>query len=469
MTICTLPGGSSRSRGGSWGRDGTIIFATNASSGLWRVAAGGGEPEEITSANGQNHVFPEILPGGKAVLFTVTRGAVRNVQNDQIAVASLAGGEPKILVPGGGSNPRYASSGHIVYGANGTLRAVGFDLARLEVTSAPIPVLSGVVTKTGGAANFRISDDGSLVYVAGRMSGAERVLVWVDRNGREEVLTAEPRDYTFLRISPDGSRLALDVRDQERDVWIWDFTRETLSRFTFGPSVDGRPVWSPDGQQLIFESHRGGQGNVFAKSARGTGQVERLTESDDHQTPGSISPDGSWLVFEEGPSSRNLVLLSLTGEGVPQPLLQTDFNESDGEISPDGRWLAYSSDESGQTEIYVRPFPNVDEGQWQISRQGGNQPLWASDGSELFYLSHEKRLMAVPFENAEGASISLGQAEVVLQQTYFTAGFIGRNYDVSPDGKRFLMIREDTPGGVNTELIYVQNWLQELKRLVPVQ
>ena len=246
VTICTLPGGSSR--GASWGRDGTIVFATGALSGLWRVPAGGGEPEEITltGAAYENHVLPEILPGGEAVLFTVTREAVGNVENNQIAVASLVDGEPRILIPGG-SNPCYASSGHIIYGVNGTLRAVGFDLARLEVTSAPAPVLSGVVTKAGGATNFGISDDGSLVYVAGRMGGgAQRVLVWIDRNGREEVLTAEPRAYTSPRISPDGSRLALDVRDQESDVWIWDFARETLSRFTFGPSVDGRPVWSPD-------------------------------------------------------------------------------------------------------------------------------------------------------------------------------------------------------------------------------
>ncbi len=460
VTLCEAQNPS----GARWGSDDNIVFGQGGA-GIMRVSADGGTPDvliPLESAEGAAH-GPQVLPGEKAVLFTL--GVNANWNDARIVLHSLETGERKVLIEGG-KDARYVPTGHLVYVLDGTLLAVPFDVEKLEVTGGPVPMAEGVRTAgRSGAAQFSVSDTGTLVYISD--SGLEsRTLVWVDRDGREEALAAEPRAYTYPRISPDGGRLALDVRDQEHDIWIWDFVRETLSRFTFGPSVDGRPVWSSDGQQLIFESHRGGQGNVFARSAPGTGPVERLTESDDHQSPGSISPDGSWLVFEEGTSSRNLVLLSLTGDGVPQPLLQTDFNETDGEISPDGRWLAYSSDESGQTEIYVRPFPDVDEGQWQISQQGGNQPVWASDSSELFYLGHAKRLMAVPFENAEGASISFGQAEVVLQQTYFTSGLFGRTYDISPDGKRFLMIKESASAS-STEFILVQNWFEELKRLVP--
>ena len=238
VTICELPGAAA-SRGASWGPDDTIIFATATTRRLWRVPADGGEPEELTTpAPGEGaHLWPEILPGGEAVLFTIMLGPVENAQ---IALLSLATGEFKILIRGG-SNPRYAPTGHIVYGVGGTLRAVGFDVERLEVTSDPIPVLEGVVTKASGAADFGISGDGSLVYITGDPQLEQsRTLVWVDRDGREEALAAEPRAYTYPRISPDGSQVALDVRDEERDIWIWDFTRETLRRLTFDPKY--RPV-----------------------------------------------------------------------------------------------------------------------------------------------------------------------------------------------------------------------------------
>ena len=316
-----------------------------------------------------------------------------------------------------------------------------------------------------GAAQFSVSDTGGLVYVTG-IGLVNRTLVWVDRDGREEALAAEPRAYTYPRISPDGGRVALDVRDQENDdVWIWDFARETLNRFTFSPSIDVRPVWSPDGQQLIFESHRDGQGNLFAKSARGTGQVERLMESERHQSPLSMSPDGAWLVLEDGNTPRNLALLTMSGERKLEPLLSSDFNETNGVISPDGRWLAYQSDQSSQYEIYVRPFPNVEDEQWLISNGGGTQPLWAPDGRELFYLALGARLMAVGVESEP--SFVPGNAEEVFETSDFTSGGATSSltYDISPDGERFLMIKES--GSDSTEFILVQNWFEELKRLVP--
>ena len=452
--------------GASWAPDDTIVFGQRFG-GILRVSADGGAPEvliPVDAAKGERAHGPQILPGGKAVLFTLAVGT--DWDEAQIVVQSLDTGERSVLVEGG-SDARYVPTEHLVYALAGTLLAVPFDLARLEATGGPVPLVEGVMrSHNTGAAHFSLSQNGSLVYIAGPLGGgAKRRLVWVDRQGREEVLTAEPRAYTQPRISPDGNRLALGVDDQDRDIWIWDFARETLTRFTFHTQFDTRPLWTPDGQRIVFESHREGQGNVFAKPARGTGPVERLTESPSHQRPISTSPDGAWVVFEDGLSRINLTLLPFASEGEPQPLLHSEFNEMNGEISPDVRWLAYESDESGQFEIYVRPFPNVDEGLFQISRGGGVQPLWAPSGRELFYGSLEGSLMAVPVQS--GGNLLVGNPEIIIEQPYVGGQRDPREYDISPDGKRFLMIKETDDSTSPRELILVQNWFEELKRLVP--
>ena len=467
VTICEPPGAP---RGASWGDDGTIVFATTAPSGLWRVPAGGGEPEELTTPDAEHgdHLWPEMLPGSTAVLFTIIGGPVEGAQ---IAVLSLDSGETKVLIPGG-SNPRYARTGHIVYGVGGTLRAVGFDLDDLEVTTDPIPVLDGVITKSTGAANFGMSQSGFLAYVAGPQQGVvERTLVWVDRAGREEALAAGPRLYRYPRVSPDGTRLALALEDQEIDIWIWHFARETLTRLTFDPARDNRPAWTPDGLQVAFGSQRDGVFSTFWKAADGTGTVERLIESANGPLPLTFSPDGTQLVFYEThpETGRDLRVRSMDADGASVHLLVTEFDELNAEISPDGHWLAYQSSASGQNEIYVRLFPNVEDGQWLISRGGGTKPLWGPDGRELFYLSLGGQLTAVPIE-ADG-SFTFGNPEVVFEETYFIGSpFRGRTYDISPDGKRFLMIKVGGPGDETepTQLVLTQNWLDELKRLVPV-
>ena len=299
VTVCELPAGQGTGpRGASWGLDDSIVFATAGPTGLLRVRATGGEPEELTTlAPGENHLWPEILDGREAVLFTIISGSLDSAQ---IAVLSLTTGDVKILLPGG-SNPRYMPTGHIVYGVAGTLRAVGFDIDRFEVPSEPVPVLKGIHTKGTGATSFSVSQTGSLVYMAGAAGNMERTLVWVDREGRETALPAEPRLYLFPRISPDGTRLALDVRGQQQDIWTWDFAQETLTRLTFDPAIDGWPAWTPDGHRIAFGSGRDGRTSLFWKAADGTGAVERLNPSEDSQRPHTFSPRRDDVGVSGGP------------------------------------------------------------------------------------------------------------------------------------------------------------------------
>ena len=249
--------------------------------------------------------------------------------------------------------------------------------------------------------------------------------------------------------------------DDERDIWIWDFARETLTRLTFDPGADATPVWTPDGKQVAFSSDRDGTPNLYWKAVDGTGAVERLTESENLHFPYAFTPDGRQLVFLEiDERGTDLVVLSLDGSS--EPLIASEFRERNAEISPDGRWLAYESSASGQYEIYVRPFPNVDEGQWLISRGAGTRSLWAPDGRELYYLAPGAKLMAVGVQTEP--SFAAGNAEIVLGGRYYEGPF-ARNYDISPDGKRYLMVKENA--GDSTEFTLVQNWFEELKRLVP--
>jgi serine/threonine-protein kinase len=541
ITLCRYGG---TARGASWGPDDTIVFATNdPNTGLFSVPAVGGEPKVLTkpdAAHGeQDHLFPSLLPGGRTVLFTISavnsgNGTPGGLDNAQVAVLDLQTGQRKTLVRGGsdaeyvdpstGSGPApsagsgQASSagsgepGYLVYASAGALRAVRFDPARLEVLSDPVPVVEQVTTLQTGAADYRISRQGTLVYVPGgsNAQGPTRSLVWVNRQGREEPINAPPRDYALPRLSPDGTRVALDVRDQENDIWIWDFMRQTLTRLTFDPSGDSWPIWTPDGRRVVFASSQaGGPGlsavtNLLWRAADGTGTVERLTTSPNPQLPHSFSPDGKSLLFQElNPKTNNdLMLLRLDGtprtgppshrSGEPgppaqgfggpgpnsasgstasdvRPLIQTTFSDTAGEISPDGRWLAYYSNESGRNEVYVRPFPNVDSGRWQISTGGGSRPAWAKNGRELFYFAPNTAMMAVAVRTTP--SFSAGNPTKLFDGPWSVTQS-GRTYDVSRDGQRFLLIKDATasnqPSALPT-ITVVLNWQEELKQRVPIK
>ena len=478
LPICGLDG---QSRGATWSDDGSIIFATSLpSTGLQRVSSAGGEPTVLTTPDGErgesDHLWPQFLPGGRAVLFTITT-TKGGIETQQVAVLDLRTGAQKTLLRDG-SQAQFVRSGHLVYAAAGTLRAVAFDVDRLEAIGTPVPVLPQVVTLPTGVAEFDIARNGTLAYISGGVAAAPaRTLVWVDRQGHEEAISAPARSYVAPRLSPDGTRVALDVRDQENDIWVWDFRSETLTRVTFDPGIDGAPAWTPNGS-LVFGSQRvGGASSLFMSAADGSGAIERLTQSGNIQLPSAVSPDGRHVIFGEGSAATrtDVMMLTLDKDHRAQPLVQTPFFEDNGEISPDGRWLAYQSNDSGLNQISVRPFPDVNSGHWQVSTGGGIEPLWARNGEELFYRGPNGALMGVRVE--PGTTWRTAAPTTVLNGQFFGGamfpGVIGqRTYDASPDGKRFLMIKEAGvagPAAAPAGIVVVENWLEELKRLVPTK
>jgi serine/threonine-protein kinase len=467
-------------RGATWALDNSIIFATgNPATGLQRVSAEGGTPEVLTqpdlAQDEGDHVWPEMLPGGGGVLFTIT-SRTGGLDKAQIAVRDLRTGTRKILLRGG-SHARYVASGHLVYVAAGTLRAVPFDLNRLEAHGTAIPVVPRLVTYNTGTAEWAVATDGTLVYMdtPGFLAANVRTLVWVDRNGKEQPIMAPPRGYQHPRLSPDGKRVALWISDQEDDIWVWGMGQAPLTRLTVDPGMDRFPVWTQDGQRIVFTSNRGGGAlNLWWQVADGSGEAERLTTNNNAQFPTGTTPDGHVVFFEATPrTGGDLLQVALGGAHQVTPLRQSKFDERNGVVSPDGRWLAYESNSSGSLEVYVRPFPN-DGSHVQVSTAGGTRPLWAANGKELFYvgadISAELSLWQVPVQ-VSGSTWDAGAPTKLFGGQYFSGGTVGRTYDVSGDGQRFLMIKAPGTGGslASSALILVQHWDEELKRLVPTK
>jgi serine/threonine-protein kinase len=344
-----------------------------------------------------------------------------------------------------------------------------------------------VWTAGGGAANYGVSRFGTLVYVPAG-TPAPRSLVWVDRQGKETPISAPARVYDEPRLSPDGTRVAITTLDQENDIYVWDLAREGLTRLTFGPTFEAHAVWTSDGQRIVHSSTRtgaAGVSNLFAQAADGSGGVERLTTGRNFQRPSFIAPDGTGILgFEQSPTTAGDIVWFRLGNpasrSVSDPasdssstqveaLIRTPFTESNPEISPDGRYLAYQSNESGPFEIYVRPFPKVNDGRWQVSTAGGTSPLWAKDGRELFYLDLANRLTAAPVQTS-GARFVAGNPARVLDAAYADTSVYERAYDASPDGQRFLMMKElaGDPNANPAGRVVVLNWFEELKQRVPV-
>ncbi len=453
-------------RGASWGSQGIIAFAPAGASVLQQLSEAGGAPHPLSRLEkGEgSHRWPEYLSGGKALLFSAGV-SVANWSTAQVAVQSVGTGERRNLVQGG-TQPRYAPSGHLIYAQGGNLMAVPFDPQQLAVAGTAVPVVEGVLQfRTSGAAQYALSATGSLVYVPGGIQADQRRLVWVTRNGAEQPVAAPAHAYRAPRLSPDGRRIAVTIEEQEAQVWLYDLSRETLTRLTFEGNSNLNPVWTPDGKRIAFTSNKEGPQNLFWQRADGSGGLERLTTSEYVNTPSSWSPDGQLLAFWEvnATTGWDIWVLRLSDRKA-QPFLRTPFNESVPRFSSDGRWLAYISNETGRYEIYVQPYPGPG-GKWQISTEGGTEPAWNRNGRELFYRSGDK-MMAVDI--ATQPSFAAGKPRVLFAGRYEPTPATFPNYDVSPDGQRFLMLKPgEAAEAAPTQINVVLNWFEELKRRVP--
>jgi Tol biopolymer transport system component len=457
--------------GASWEADGTIIFGQ--ADGIYRVSANGGTPELVVAAQEGERLSPAaLLPGGDAVLFSATTTPSWN--EAQIAVQSLSTGERTGLISGG-SDVRYLPTGHLVYALGDGLFAVAFDAATLTVSGGPVSLVQGVVRAiVTGAASYGISNDGTLVYitgVSGALLGAGYTPVWVDHDGREEPLGLATCFCASPAVAPNGARLAYDFPNadtSDADVWIWSLAQHTNTRLTFEPSLQLGAVWSPDSTRIAYTSL--GQG-LFMRPADGTGTAEPLLESSNTIVAWAWTADDELIISEVGSSGADIAVLSLTGDRERRPLLTSQFNEYRPALSPDARWLAYQSDESGQNEIYVRPFPEVGAGKWQVSSGGGQEPKWSRDGRTLFYLGPSSLMEAAV---RDGASFTYDTSRAVLNlQPYAFTDLPPRRYDVSPDGQRFLLMRQSGVGAdgdvTPAQVVVVTNWVEELKQRVPTK
>jgi Tol biopolymer transport system component/predicted Ser/Thr protein kinase len=452
--------------GASWHESGTIVYGQNPG-GIMRISANGGTPEVLVKAAPREILGrPSMLPDGKSVLFTDFGGSGR------VMVQSLESGQRKVLFSGA-NGADYLPTGHIIYSMSNNLFAVPFDPRKIEVGGERAPIIQWCYSR-----QFAISRTGTLVYIllpASNIAPHERTLVWVDKNGNEVPLEADPNVYRFPTISPDGTRIALSLSiTNNGDVWTWDLTRKTLTRLTFGEKDDIRPIWTPDGKRIVFCSNRNGNLEVYWKAADGTGEEEKLASAPDRDLiPHSWSSDGKTLVISEMVGSNlrwDIEMLSIEGERTLKPLLNEEYYEIQPKVSPDGRFIAYTSGESGIEEILVRPFPDVNKGMWQVSTSGGNSPLWSPDGRELFYLNGDS-VMAVSVESV--STFTPDTPKLLFRGTYIDADAdTSCPWDIHPSGKRFLMMKEQAStasasGGLR-KINIVLNWFEELKERAPV-
>lgn len=440
-------------RGASWGDDGFVYF-NEQTIGIFRVPESGGEPELLLTPRPEEDIkavrFPHVLPGEKALLFAVGHASMDSYDQATITLLSIETGETRALVDRG-SNPRYSPTGHIVYGRDGQLLAVPFDLDRLEVTGQPTSVLQGVATShVWGNAHFAFSRTGTLVYVAGDPDDYSTKTYWIDREGNREPFEVD-RHLDEVSISPEGQKVALWEAKGNDDLWSFERTRGTLTRIT-DRWDNVYPTWMPDGGSIVYVAMPPGDG-IVRRAADGTGATEVLFETELTPILGNVSPDGRFLVYSD---FDDIWILPLTGDDEPEPLVSASRAQTEPRFSPDGRWIAYVSDESGREEIYVQPFQRAG-GRTLISTAGGQKPLWRGDGRELFFYG-EGAVQSVPIRTEPEFQAGTPAALFALPGL--------QDFDVMPDGDRFLVIQRDV-SAFPSEVHVVVNWFSELERLVP--
>jgi serine/threonine-protein kinase len=435
ITLCEV----NRSRGATWLEDNTIVIAASPNEGLSRVSASGGELLPLTTldeaAGELTHRWPQALPGGKSVLFTSYSQTVGNFEDATIEAVDLESGERKV-VHRGGYYASFSPSGHLLYVNDGTLFAVPFDPKRLEVEGSPAPVVQDLAASSAeGGAQYSFSNSGTLAYASGEGALPESVL-----------------------------------RDQNLDVWVFDLEREVATRLTFDDGYDGDQIWSPDGKHVVFSSDRDGELNLFRKPADGSGEAERLTDSDKPLWASSWSSDGKLLAGMVVDDGFDIWVMSLEDGGEPEPFLATPFSEQFPQFSPNQRWIAYTSNESGRLEVYVRSYP-AGGGKWQVSDGGGGQPQWSRDGRELFYRTDDGLMVADVGTDRE--TFRAGKPRPLFNGTY-RGGFSGLglggygfpDYTVSADGRRFVMFPQEADQVRLGQITLVTRWFDELRTRV---
>jgi len=485
VTICDLPDNPVADRfqqGAAWAEDDTIWFGAS-NTGLYRVPAAGGVPVLVTTPGAaykgvRGHYAPQALSGGRGILYASLGGG----RSAHTAVYIPETDEHRRLAEG---RPLFASSEHVVYvePGSGTLWALPFDADRLEVTGEPVPVREGVRTiPDTGVAQAYLGTDGTLVYVAAGDRDSTRTMLWVDREGNEDPIDVPGRAYHSPRLSPDGTRVAVAARGSPTIIWVHDLVRGTDLRLTDESTRSWFPLWTPDGQRIVFS---GDAGDLFWRAADAIGEIERLF-SDPARTLFPAAWAGDRLVFidwdQAGPTGFDLSMLSLDGDRERIVLRHTNAGESSAAVSPNGRWLAYQSNESGRYEIYLSPLDDVDGTRYPVSTAGGLSPAWSVDGTELFYRQGtncesagqvdvdndtantsleacHKAMMSVTVETEP--RLRLGTPRKLFDDPYFSP--TGRHYDVASDG-RFLVIKSDES---LTELTVVRNWVDELQERAP--
>lgn len=465
--------------GVTWGSDGFIYF--DGSTTIMRVPESGGDPESVTHVDEDKgeafHVWPVPLPDGKGLLFTVVYNPNADVEKYNVAAQEQGSTEHQTLVRG--VMARYTRSGHLVYvTSDGALLAASFDPKSLALTGSPTALTQGVGVNQFGATSLAVSDEGTLAYVTGGVVNGIARVVWVNRDG-----TFAPVDPNWrfdpglpeaaVELSPDGKRVAVKVNtDAGEDIWVKELDDGPLSRLTFDPAPDRRPRWSDSGRRIDFISSRGGEDAIWSQPADGTGSAELVLELSRPIAEEQRTPDGKHFILRlggasGGPGGRDLVSVQL-GDTVTTPVAAERYDEKAVSLSPDGRWVAYESTETGRDEIYVRPFPEVDGGKWQVSTGGGINPRWSGDGRELFYIDGTSEMTAAQVDaGGEGRASFRVSERVPLfsvreRQLYFSPNYA--TWDVTRDGKRFIMVQ--LTGGDEQrahDLVVVENFFEELR------
>ena len=462
QTVCEAANG----RGGTWGKQGVIVFNPQPLGSLRRVSESGGTPEPASKldASENDHRWPQFLPDGKHFLFWSRSSS--GPQDHAVFVGSLGSIQAKSILKG--TTMAAYASGHLLFMRDTKLLAQPFDVRRLETTGEPVPIAEGITfNNLSGRAVFSASENGRLVY---QFSGTPAAwnLVWFTRDGKQVgSIPQQGAPYFEPSLSPDGNRVAVSFASAlgTNGVWIFDLQRGTRTRITFENGIQHDPLWAPDGKTVFYGSFSGGVNHIYAEAADGSGSERTILASGDaSEYPTSISPDGRYVVYERRAltgtqTSRDLWVLPLFGDGKPFPIVQTSFDDTNAVVAPNGGWIAYQNNETGRTEIYITRFPGGGA-KWQVSTTGGISARWRRDGKELFFLDPATNMMAVDVDTS-GSAVRLGVPHALFSALGARRG--SGPYDVTGDGKKFLINSEDVKES-SEPMTLVLNWTDELKK-----